>query len=605
VNKIKAQLSKIRSTISVRTYKKPIVFIIMRMVLINLFILAIAAWIAVLIDDSFSSWLDAFTNGSVKWMLTPNAILTIDNPPTMVLAVVVLIVGMVLFSGTIIALTTNAIKEYFQKKQSGGGKIYLEKHIAILNWNNKVPELVADLLHMEQDQVTIVILADIEKSFAEKMIANAVALKNHQVVDVTKLNILVKKGDPLLLSDLQDISLEKADSVLIMNQEGKIDSNASIANSDLNIIKIILGLGRVQFEKRIPMVAEVKKYETKSKIITMTSVVQTLKNFDVMPICFDRRLGQIISQTIIESKIEDVYLSLFSFEGAEIYRLKNTTFDECLSHYSHAIPLSQEGNDLFVLSLSNATKTIKSTTKVETKTLKVLPIEENRTMEVFIVGKNNKLAFILDAFKEYELINQSRFNSHWIEDKDFPSFLETINNASVQCTIVLLSDEFAPIDALDANVIDNLIYLQSHLKKSNVHIIVELLDPKNDHIIKDFNILNTIISNKITSLLMSKLALIADTSEFYDDLLTISPNDNNKDEQAITIKSAKECINEIFPIAFTSQKSFICSLYESYNKSLIPIGLFHKEELRIFSGNLEANETLLIDKNDSIVLMKL
>ena len=35
------------------------------------------------------------------------------------------------------------------------------------------------------------------------------------------------------------------------------------------------------------------------------------KEHEIMPIVFDRRLGQIIAQTLIESKIEDVYLSLF------------------------------------------------------------------------------------------------------------------------------------------------------------------------------------------------------------------------------------------------------------------------------------------------------
>ena len=40
---------------------------------------------------------------ALKWMLTPNAILQIENPQTLILAVVVLIIGMVLFTGVIIA----------------------------------------------------------------------------------------------------------------------------------------------------------------------------------------------------------------------------------------------------------------------------------------------------------------------------------------------------------------------------------------------------------------------------------------------------------------------------------------------------------------------
>ncbi|MFA5275010.1 MAG: hypothetical protein WC339_06010, partial [Candidatus Izemoplasmatales bacterium] len=135
MKKLKARLAKARSMISIKTYKRPMLFIIMTMVLLNLLILVLAAFIALAIDDDFTSFLDAFANGSLKWMMSPNSIVLIENPQTLILAVVVLVTGMILFSGTIIALTTNAIKDYFQKKKSGSGKILLENHIVILNWN--------------------------------------------------------------------------------------------------------------------------------------------------------------------------------------------------------------------------------------------------------------------------------------------------------------------------------------------------------------------------------------------------------------------------------------------------------------------------------------
>ncbi len=215
------------------------------MLLINIVILIIAAFIALGIDDSFDNFFDAFANGSLKWMLTPNAILLIDNPNTLILAVAVLIIGMVLFTGTIIALTTNAIKDYFQKKQSGSGKLILDHQIVILNWNNKVPELVADLIYLDQEDVSIVILADINKQVAEKLITNAIkTIKKDK--SVINLNILVKNGNPLIKTDLYDISIDKAQTILIMNidleQTDQIDDKA-----DLNLIKTILNLGEIWF----------------------------------------------------------------------------------------------------------------------------------------------------------------------------------------------------------------------------------------------------------------------------------------------------------------------------------------------------------------------
>ncbi|MCK7485248.1 MAG: hypothetical protein MZU97_06585 [Bacillus subtilis] len=65
------------------------------------------------IDDTYSEFSMRFSTSSLKWMLSGNAILTITNPRMLALAVTILVIGPVLFSGTIIALTTNAI-EYFQ-----------------------------------------------------------------------------------------------------------------------------------------------------------------------------------------------------------------------------------------------------------------------------------------------------------------------------------------------------------------------------------------------------------------------------------------------------------------------------------------------------------
>ncbi|HPJ24486.1 MAG TPA: hypothetical protein PK113_06190, partial [Bacillota bacterium] len=80
MKKIKSRLLKLRSFLSVKTYKHPMIFVISLMVLLNIIILCIAALIALGIDDSFDGFIDAFANGSMKWMLTPNAILQITNP---------------------------------------------------------------------------------------------------------------------------------------------------------------------------------------------------------------------------------------------------------------------------------------------------------------------------------------------------------------------------------------------------------------------------------------------------------------------------------------------------------------------------------------------
>lgn len=604
IKKIKAKILKARSAVSIKTYKRPMLFVIVLMLIINIIILIVAAIIALFIDDTFTSFIDAFANGSLKWLLTPNAVLEVDNPQTLFLAASVLVVGMVLFTGTIIALTTNLIKDYFQKKKSGSGKIFLSNHIVILNWNNKVPELVADLLNVEGENVTLMILADVNKDYAEKQIFNAVYKLGKNSKELSNLNVLVKNGDPLVASDLKDISIEEAITIIIMNKGTYENVTKDMSKSDLNVIKTILNIGRIEFINKPSIVAEIKKIETKEKILTMSRVVETLKVHTILPICFDRRLGQIIAQTIINNLMEDVYLSLFSFEGSEVYCLKDTNINTCLEKHSDAIPLARKGNDLFVLSLDNKSIFKTSDIPTELKKLKTLKFKEKSNLEVYLIGKNNKLQFIQSAFNEYKDLYQSDFKTEWIPDDKIDLFIEEINQSKKPVTIVLLSDEDQSDDSLDANVINNLINLEGKITREDVNIIVELLDPKNDSIIKDFNINNTIISNKIISLLLSKLALIEDTGSFYENLLTFSINES-EDDYEVVIKKSTEVFNENFPLEFKNKKSFIHSTYKSSNASIIPFGYFRDDKLHVLSENLHQVEKFTIKDSDLIVLMKL
>jgi hypothetical protein len=574
------------------------------MLFINIVILSIAAVIALFIDDTFVGFIDAFANGSMKWLLSPNSILVIDNPKMLFLAVVVLITGMILFTGTIIALTTNAIKDYFQKKQSGSGKIYLEHHVVILNWNNKVPELVADLLHVENSQMTVMILADIDKAYAEKQIMSATRDLILKKAAYKNFNVLVKSGDPLNENDLLDISILDAATILIMNKDMHEEIAEDMTKSDLNVIKVILSVGRLHFKHNPPIVAEIKNIATKAKILTLSSVVDTLHEHDIFPICFDRRLGQIIAQTIINPRMEDVYLSLFSFEGAEVYFIPKGDFEEVLLQYSHAIPLAKTEGGIFVLAENDQDIHRKDERIPEVINLKTKPLDEKTDMEVYIIGKNNKLDFILNAFSQYERIHHSTFVSRYVPQDQLESLLDTVNTEKKPVTFVLLSDERQQADSLDANVIDTLIRIEGNLLHREANIIVELLDPRNDPIISDFNIRNTIISNKIISLLLSKLALYKETAPFYENLLTIAPNAAGEDDQAIIIRSVKDLFAMPMPIKFPSVKSFVVSTHMAFSSLLIPMGIISDHQLSLFSGNLFEHD-LELNESDIIILMKL
>lgn len=592
----KQVIQKTKSYINIKTYKRPLIYVIILMIFLNIAILAIASIIALSIDSTFDNFFDAFFNGSLKWMLTPNAILTITNPKLLTLSVIVLLTGLILFSGTIIALTTNAIKDYFQQKKDNSGKISLDEHIVILNWNSKVPELVADLLYLNMKSLTIMIVSTCEKGQAESLILNALK-KEQQSKKIANLNVLVKQADPLIISNLSDVSIDKAKAIIIMNQE---------KSDDLHVIKNVLSLGPTHFLYAPPIVVEIKNIESEEKLYTLSKVVKDLEEHRILPVCFDQRLGQIIAQTMIEERLESIYLSLFSFEGSEIYKIPQKSFDEVLKHHTHAIPVMSYHNDIFAISLNQDTARMTSSKKTfqkEPTKLTLKPLDVYRDIDVYIVGKNNKLQFINDAFHHYEKLSQSKFSVSLFDHNNLDQMIDKLNQSNNLSKILLLSDETQNYQELDNDIIETLIYLETHLKRDDISIIVEILNPKHSQIIQGFRIKHTIISNKIISLLLSKLALEADTSHFYNELLTIDQNEQGADLQSIAIVEAKSFIKEPLPIKFDSVKHLIKSIYISSHKTFIPIGVFKKNNLLLFEGDLTVH-SFDLSPDDEIILIR-
>lgn len=603
MNRFKASIARTKSLISIKTYKRPQIFIIASMILLNIVILIIAAGLVLTFDDDFTSYFDALMNGSVKWMLTPNAILAIENPKTLALAVVVLMIGMVLFTGVIIALTTNAIKDYIAHKKTSSGKIHVENHIVILNWNSKVPELISDLLFVESLGVTVILLADIDKTYAETHIINSMSRVDNKH-NLAKMNVLVKQGDPLLRSNLDDISIDKSRAVIVMNPNKHQLIDQQMTQSDFTVITQVLALGSVSFQNYPPIVVEIKKEETKEKILILNRVISTLEKHEIMPILFDQRIGQIIAQTLIESRIKDVYLNLFSFKGSEVYMIKQTSINDVIKQHTYAIPLGIEKDNVYVLSPNNLAKDHISEHLFPKINLKMKEQDDKLGFDTFIMGKNNKLKFILEALEQYGNIYDQSFKSGFVDKNEITSFVEQINKEERPTKILLLSDEDALDDSLDANVINTLIYLEGKITNPNVEILVELLNPKNETIISGFNINNTIISNKIISLLLSKIALFKETAPFYEELLTIDLDEEHIDRQSIHIIPVNEILEMTFPIKFESKKQWIASIFEATNKQKVPIGIYRKGELMILENNLH-KEAYIIEQNDEVIMMTL
>lgn len=354
---LKSLFFKIKSKKTLKTYQKPLLITLLTLFFINVLVIFIGTGIALFLDSKYFS--SEFFEGSFfsalitvgKWMVSPNSISNLKEVPNQwimsSLAIVIVVVGMVLFSGAIIATVTTALRSYIDKKSHAKGKILLSNHFVILNWNSKVPDMIFNLM-LKGFKNNIVILSEYSKDYIESEIKSL--FLTNEVKQKYKTNLIIKEGDSLLRSNLEDISIEGASQICIMARDDMVDAkDDGILNSDLLNLKIVLRLGSFNINKDCQIVVETDSDETRGHIENLSYTVNTLKGLNVIPVSFNKKIGQIIAKSLVNPKVSGLYTDLFSFDGPEFYSIEcEDSIDDYMKTHTDSIPVYKDSR-LFVL----------------------------------------------------------------------------------------------------------------------------------------------------------------------------------------------------------------------------------------------------------------
>ena len=598
--KIKSRLRKMQSSYTIGVHKQPLIFTVLLVFVINLIILIVAAIIAnVISPDYYGSFFNAFAQGSIRWLITPNSILHIDDTNILVLAGIVVVVGIVLFSGVVIAMTTNYLKDYFTKKSSAEGKLILEDHIIIFNWNNKVPQIIEDLMYTCTPS-TVLVYSTRAKDFVQTEINNV--LKESKRKDTTKVNVIVKTGNPINKSGLKEISIEHAKSIIIMAREDLEDTvEKEINNSDLFTIKTLICVGSMPLRETCGIIVEVSEIETVNVIKDMAKSVDCITDNHIIPIAFNRRLGQFISQFILNPGLEAVYAELFSFQGSEFYPIEKMSIDEALQSLSAALPIFEAGGKLIVLSdeKDDAIK-MRAQKLIIDRKIKLKERELVEKYTIAIVGQNSKKRYILESLNNFKSKINPNLNILSF-DKDDNEFFDYLKNTEERCVVMILSDEAVLQHGYDSNVYLATIKLQNILaNKKNINIIVELLDPINHDIIKDFNVENTIVSNKLISLMITQLATNPEKYLFFEKLIAIKVDE--KEVFDVKIDKVGDMIEET-DLEFFSYAELVSACYYSSDKHILLIGMISNGKKSYFCSKL-GQEKVKLNPEDKLIYIQ-
>ncbi len=612
MKRLKSLFLKLKAKKTLKTYQRPLLVTIITLIIINFIILLVGALIALIIDNNLynssvfnGKYLEAFVT-SIKWMISPNTIMnykTHENLELLVLAAIVVVVEMVLFSGAIVAMVTTSLRNFIDKKSKAKGKILVDNHFVILNWNSKVPDMIYNLM-LKGYKDNIIILSNQNKEYIENEIKSL--LLTYDVSTKAQANLIIKEGDSLLRSNLEDISIDKAKYICVMARDDMYDGDDdNIINSDLLNLKIVLRLGSFKLNDNAQILVETDSNTTRGQIENLAYTVSSLKDKKIIPVSFNKKIGQIIAQSIVIPEIAQIYLNLFSFEGGEFYSIESDlSIDDYLKLHNDAIAVAKL-NKLFILADNKKDNlVVREKPYSITRRLEMAENSNEDKFTIFIIGDNSKKEYILDNLERSKETSNLDFDLKVYHKNENDKLINDIKESSGEKKVLILSDDNVGAESYDANVFVSLIELsKSFPKKENITYITELLDSRNLSSVQDFNIKNTIISNKMMSLLITQLVMNDDSKKFFEKLLTTdSAKSNNDFDIAVTkvcnlVKIEKELV-------FKSKAELLQVFYNTFEGKNILIGILKNNEYILLNKEQDKKENIVLNPDDSFIYFK-
>ena len=450
------------------------------------------------------------------------------------------------------------------------------------------------------------------------------------------ITVIVREGNVFSSKQLHDLSIEKAKIVIILGN----DLNNSPCKYQHQEILNAINKGNSQTIKTLMQVADITSADysndnqrivveitddwTRDLVNKIIDCKQVDSKCNIIPVEINKILGQILSQFSLMPELNYVYRELFSNKGATFFTKESTMEPDTefipryLSNHKYAIPLTHMvGNDSksYAYYISNKKDNIDRCESVVPSDYNV-KLNKNYWIEqknVIILGHNSRCKDIMDAF--------CNFRSEWnkndgseilhitvIDDKEhlekmnnyseYPFVMETIPasiyDRDIICSsidrivasnkedtsILILSDDKALNEDIDANALANLVFVQDIINnkikenpdfdRESIDVVVEIIDPKHHDIVNTYSVNNVVISNRYISKMITQIGEKEALFEFYKDVLTYDSDvSNGYESKEIYAKKVSSFFDEVPKKCKVSE--FIRAVYNASVSEDLPI----------------------------------
>lgn len=616
-----------------------------------------------------------------------------------VVCLAIIFIGMISFTGAVIGYITNYISSFIEDANTGNRRLHVSEHIVILNWNTRASEIVNDLLYSGKRQKVVVLVGsgkkEVEREIEERL-SDTVTRENNEVQKRCKdmsfiarffitrkerfknrLTVVVREGDIFSSKQLNDISLKRAKTVIILGSdvnnavcrfetkerlEDHERGNSQTVKTLMQVSDITSSSDSHDNQKIIVEITDEWTLELVNKIIKSK---QVREKCNIIPVRVNQILGQLLSQFSLMPELNLVYKELFSNKGAAFFT-EPYTVDEgrdfvktYLANHKHAIPLTYMESDgqAYHYFSADSEKDIRVTGKVRETGYRV-ELNRDYWIEnkcVIILGHNSKCRDIMNGFASFRgewnyrngsdeilriiVIDDKKNLEKMDYYKEYPFVVETVaasiydkeiicatinrvvSSNTEDTSVLILSDDNAPNEDIDANALANLVYVQDIINSKyeadpdgfdveSIDVIVEIIDPKHHDIVNSYSVNNVVISNRYISKMITQIGEKEALFNFYTDILTYDEVgvESYKSKEIYTKKVSrffstvpKKCTAEEF-IRAVYDASVDDSLPDDKKNPTVALGYVKPgSRMVLFSGN--QSETIVeLDERDKLVV---
>ncbi len=445
--------------------------------------------------------------------------------------------GGIFIVSALIGVLNSGLEGKLDELRKGRSFVIERDHTLILGWSPKIFTVISELVQANENRhkPRIVVLAEKDKVEMEDEIRDEIGSSG-------KTKIICRTGSPLNLNDLEIVNPHQARSIVVLAPESE--------DPDPEVIKTILAITNNPNRRQEPyhIVAELAEPRN-------VEVAKMVGKDEAELIVTGDLIPRIIVQTSRQSGLSVVYTELLDFGGDEIYfqeepKLVGKTFGDALLAYEDsaimglrkrngAILLNppmdtpfEDGDKVIAISEDDDTVRVSdSAPQIDARAIHDAAPTQPRPERTLLLGWNEQGAAIVHELDRYvtpgseltlvadvpgiagiveqecgDLVRQ-KLTCREADTKD-RRVLDGLGVESYDQIILLCYSEQLDVQEADARTLITLLHLRDMAEKQDLdfRIVSEMLDGRNRELAEVTQADDFIVSNKLTSLMLSQIS---------------------------------------------------------------------------------------------------